>query len=73
MAAIPSLPVETAPELMQAVRAIVDADPDLTPITDDGVKTCLQQIARALQSTVNAIVTMKNIFVSETGSANVNF
>ena len=33
----------------------------------------MQQIARALQTTVNSIVTIKNSCVSETSAANVSF
>ena len=73
MASIPVLPVEQAPDLMNAITNIADSDPDLAPITDSGAKVCLQQIAKALQTVVNSIVTMKNSFVHETGSANVSF
>ena len=73
MASIPALSIEQSPELMVAVQAIIDHDPDLSPITGEGVKICLQQIARALHSTVTSLVTIRNSFVSETGTANVSF
>ena len=72
MASIPLLSIEQSPELMSAIQAIIDVDPDLAPITDDSVKTCLQQIARALQTTVNSVVLVNNNFLSETGAANVS-
>ena len=52
MASIPVLPVEQAPDLMNAITNIADSDPDLAPITDSGAKVCLQQIAKALQTVV---------------------
>ena len=73
MASIPNLPVEQAPELLQAITNIADSDPDLAPITDSGAKVCLQQIAKALQSAVTSIVTIKNSVISETGTANLAF
>ena len=73
MATIPTLPVETSVELLGSIQAIVDADPQLSPIDDAGVKTCLHNLAMALQITVASITTMKSSIISETGTANVAF
>ena len=73
MASIPVLPVEQAPDLMNAIANIADSDPDLAPITDSGAKVCLQQIAKALQTVVTSIVTMKNSVITETSTADVAF
>ena len=73
MASIPVLPVEQALDLMNAITNIADSDPDLAPITDSGAKVCLQQIAKALQTVVTSIVTMKNSVITETSTADVAF
>ena len=73
MASIPTLPIEQSAELLVSIQAIVDADPELSPISDSGVKACLHNIAKALQSAVASIVTIKNSVISETGTANVTF
>ena len=73
MASIPTLPIEQSAELLVSIQAIVDADPELSPMSDSGVKACLHNIAKALQSAVASIVTIKNSVISETGTANVTF
>ena len=73
MASIPQLPIEQSPELMQAIQGIIEVDPEVAQLTDSGVKTCLQQIAKALQSTVLSLVTIKNSVITETGTADVAF
>jgi hypothetical protein len=73
MASIPQLPIEQSPELMQAIRSMTEVNPEGAQLTDADVKQCLSQIAKALQSTVLSLVTVKNSVITETGTADVAF
>ena len=73
MASIPQLPIEQSAELMQSIQSMTEINPDGAQLTDAGVKQCLQHIAKALQSTVLSLVTVKNSVIIETGTADVAF
>ena len=73
MATIPVLPIEQLPELMQTVQMMMDVNPDGGQLDNAWVKLCLNQIAKALHSTVVSLVTVKNSVITETGTADVAF
>jgi hypothetical protein len=73
MATIPPLPIEQSAELMQSIQNMTEVNPDGAQLTDGAVKLCLSQIAKALQSTVLSLVTVKNSVITETGTADVAF
>ncbi len=73
MATIPTLLIEQSPELLQSIQNMTEVNPAGAQLTDANVKECLSQLSKALQATVQSLVTIKNSVITETGTADVAF
>ena len=73
MASIPALLIEQVPELLQSIQTMTEVNPTGAQLTDANVKECLSSISKALQATVQSIITVKNSVITETSTADVAF